>query len=123
VHVLLGAPGDVPERALSAQLPALGTAIADARIRHRWPVEIAAVTRRSRLERTPGSVTIAAEGNLRLEGAAAWILDLDAIPPAHVFLWLVLGPDPDPRIAAFAQFSQSTAAKSIMSDFGFEPAP
>ena len=123
VHVLLGASGDAPERALSDVLPALGGAIEDARGAHRWPVESGADTRRSRLERTPGSVTIAAEGNLRLEGTAAWMVTLKDVPTAHVFLWLVLGTDAGPRLRALARFTASTAAHSIMSDFGFEPAP
>ena len=123
VHVLLGAPGNLAERALSHRLEGLERAIIDARSTHRWPVEVAADTRRTRLERTSGAVSIATEGNLRLEGTAAWILTLEDTDAANVFLWLVMGEDAEPRIAAFARFTASTAAKSIMADFGFEPAP
>ena len=120
VRVLLGPVGDLPEAALSRRLPGLAEAITSARATHRWPAEGAADTRRSRLERTAGAVTIATEGNLRLEGTAAWMVELIQAPPTDVFLWLVPGPRAEPRLAQFGAFVSSAAARSTMTDFGFE---
>ncbi|MCB9521895.1 MAG: hypothetical protein H6702_00775 [Myxococcales bacterium] len=116
-RILLRDPDDPLEQAIGRADPLLAAAFDEAHRSRRWRVFSDEEALLGAVRRTPGALTVSDTGSLALQALPVWVIRGVDAPPLEIRL--ELGPNPSPRLQAFAAFVVGPVGRGIIADLGY----